>query len=273
MTVDRDVRDPEVGDRPHVHDLGISTVSDSRAHDPPAIVVENVVGQYLRDGVPVAVPRSAPEALGHSACRVFQPRCLRVQFIEAGERGVEVCLVEYFAAAEQVAVDHQNDDLARFDFDAFLRSRMRCVGDDRSEVGQSVHGRDIDSGFRRDVPKGTDVRGQRIWLDCAEVAMVDIRPVRRRRRELAAVQRGVGLRNNRPRVRVGGRFAGEVAGVEFLEGSVDVVEVEHDDAPRSGSSVSISTTHEHLGAERVRRLVASREAETSEGEAVRRGSR
>src|ERR1700722_12564952 len=75
---------------------------------------------------------------------------------------------------------------------------MRCVRDDRSEVGQSVHGRDVDSGFRRDVPKGTDIRGQRIWLDCAEVTMVDIRPVRRRRRERAAVQRGVGLRNNRP---------------------------------------------------------------------------
>ena len=35
-------------------------------------------------------------------------------------------------------------------------------------------------------------------------------------------------------LRVGGRFAGEVAGVEFLEGGVDVVEVEHDTSPRSG---------------------------------------
>ena len=34
----RHVRDPEVGDRPHVRDLGISTVSDSRAHHPTAIV-------------------------------------------------------------------------------------------------------------------------------------------------------------------------------------------------------------------------------------------
>ena len=36
-------------------------------------------------------------------------------------------------------------------------------------------------------------------------------------------------RDDRPRVRVRCRFAGEVAGVEFLEGGVDVVEVEHDD--------------------------------------------
>ena len=50
----RHVRGPEVGDRPHVCDLGISTVSDSGAHHPTAIVAGNVVGQYLRHGGPVA---------------------------------------------------------------------------------------------------------------------------------------------------------------------------------------------------------------------------
>ena len=65
-------------------------------------------------------------------------------------------------------------------------------------------------------------------------AVVDVHPVRRRRREFAPVERG-----DRPRAMTdhvcacGGRFAGEVPGVEFLEGGVDVVEVEHDDAPRS----------------------------------------
>ena len=63
--------------------------------------------------------------------------------------------------------------------------------------------------------------------------MVDVDPVRRRRGKFVPVERGVGLRDDRPRVRVGGRFAGEVAGVEFLEGGVDVVEVERDDVPRS----------------------------------------
>ena len=33
----------------------------------------------------------------HLACRVFQSRRPRLQFIKAGERGVEVCLVEDFA--------------------------------------------------------------------------------------------------------------------------------------------------------------------------------
>ena len=47
-------------------------------------------------------------------------------------------------------------------------------------------------------------------------------------RELVPVERGVGLGNDRPRVRVGGCLAGEVSGVEFLDGSVDVVGVEDD---------------------------------------------
>ena len=54
-------------------------------------------------------------------------------------------------------------------------------------------------------------------------------PVRRRRGEFVPVERGVGPRDDRPRVRVGGRFAGEVPGVELLEGGVDVVEVERDE--------------------------------------------
>ena len=38
---------------------------------------------------------------------------------------------------------------------------------------------------------------------------------------------------------MGGRFAGEVAGIEFLEGGVDIVGVEHDER-RDRSSASIS---------------------------------
>ena len=47
--------------------------------------------------------------------------------------------------------------------------------------------------------------------------------------EFVPVELGIGTRDDRPGVRVGGRFAGEVPGVEFGEGGVDVVEVEHDD--------------------------------------------
>ena len=43
------------------------------------------------------------------------------------------------------------------------------------------------------------------------------------------IERSVGPRDDRPRVRVGGRFAGEVPRVEFGDGGVEIVELEHDD--------------------------------------------
>ena len=78
MTVDVTFCDPDFGDGSHVRDVGISTVSDPGVHDPTAIVDGNVVGQYLRHGVPVAGREVRPEALVHLACRVFQPRRRRL---------------------------------------------------------------------------------------------------------------------------------------------------------------------------------------------------
>ena len=48
MTSDRDVR-PELGDHPHVLDLGIPTAADSGVGDPPPIVAVMIVGQNPRD--------------------------------------------------------------------------------------------------------------------------------------------------------------------------------------------------------------------------------
>ena len=52
--------------------------------------------------------------------------------------------------------------------------------------------------------------------------------------------------DDRPRVRVGGRFAGEVAGVELLEGGVDVVGVELDGRRDPVVGVDLDDV-EHLG--------------------------
>ena len=51
-------------------------------------------------------------------------------------------------------------------------------------------------------------------------------------------------------MRVGGRFAGEVAGVELREGGVDVVEVEHDERRDPLVGVDLDDA-EHLGVERL----------------------
>ena len=70
--------------------------------------------------VPVAGSEARLEALGHLACRVFQPRRRTAQFVEAGERSVEVCLVEDFAAAHQVTVDRQEVDHPPLGVEALL---------------------------------------------------------------------------------------------------------------------------------------------------------
>ena len=58
--------------------------------------------------------------------------------------------------------------------------------------------------------------------------VVDVHPVRRRRGDFVSVVRGLDLRNGRPRMRVGGCFAGEVAGVQFRESGLEVFWVERD---------------------------------------------
>ena len=65
------------------------------------------------------------------------------------------------------------------------------------------------------------------------------------------VERGVATGDDRPRVRVRGRFAGEVPGVELLEGGVDVVEVEHDVRRDPVVGVDLDEV-EHLVVERSR---------------------
>ena len=59
--------------------------------------------------------------------------------------------------------------------------------------------------------------------------MVNVHPIGRSREELAPVERGISGRDDRPRVRVGGRFAGEVSGIELGDGRVEVFEVERDE--------------------------------------------
>ena len=85
-----------------------------------------------------------------------------------------------------------------------------------------------------------------------------------------SVDPGVGLSDDRPRVRVWGRFAGEIPGIELREGGVEVVKVERDlrDVPLS---VSISTMLSSSARKCFGPLVAAREAGTHEDEALSAG--
>ena len=116
---------------------------------------------------------------------------------------------------------------------------------------------------------GTEVRGQVTGLDRYERVDGRCSPNPASSEQFVPVERGVGPRDDRPCVRVGGRFAGEVPGVELLEGGVDVVGVERD-VRHDPSSASISTM---LSTSVWNASAAGRgpRADTSEGEALAAG--
>ena len=184
---------PDLGDRSHVRDVDISTVSDPGVHDPTAIVDENVVGQYLRHARPSRGPRSTSRSARPLGLPRFPAAAPAAEFVEPRERGVEVCLVEDFAAVDQVAFDRHDVDrpatrrrspLARSHAAAWVttapRSLSRCTASMwklRSGVSPTRHGC-TRSDHRR---------------ECCRPPVVDVDPVRRRRGEFVPVERGVGL--------------------------------------------------------------------------------
>ena len=80
----------------------------SGVHDPAAIIEAVVLGEVLRQGVPVAGRDVRRNAL--SPQHVFQPQCRKAEFVEPRERGVKVCLVKDFAAVDHAAFERQKVD-------------------------------------------------------------------------------------------------------------------------------------------------------------------
>ena len=85
------------------------------------------------------------------------------------------------------------------------------------------------------------------------------------------VEPGVASRDDRPRVRVGGGFAGEVSSVELRDGGVEVVEVEHDVRRDPLVGVDLDDAEEFVVESPRDRWSAARVAGTDEGEALPAG--
>ena len=127
----RHPRDREGGESLHVRNLRVSTVSDSGAHHPPAIVTGKVMGQDFRHGVPITCRVVHQVALTHLARSVLEP-CRPAELFEPRDRAVRVCVVEHFTPVDEVTIDCQYRDPAPLGGEALVRRLMRRVSDDCS---------------------------------------------------------------------------------------------------------------------------------------------
>src|SRR5947209_680953 len=116
----------------------------------------------------------------------------------------------------------------------------------------------------REVPGGEQCR-KVTGRECWPTPVVDGDPIWRRRRNLASVEGGDGLRDRRPCMRVWCRFAGEIAGVEFGDGGIYIVRFEHDDRPDLVVEVGLDDA-EHFVDEI--RIAGMRTGDTRQGEAL-----
>ena len=208
--------------------MGVATMSDSRAHHSTAIVIGEDVAQYLRHGVPLAGRKARQEALSHLACRVFQPRRRSAQLFELRERGVEVSFIEYLHAGDHFAVDGHQGDAPPLGDKALVRGSMSGPSENRAEVVQPMRHLGVDVEVLAEVPSGTDVFETFTGRKRCPAAVVETHRIRCYRCDFPPIVRNENTRDYRPGARMSGRFAGEVSGVEFGEGCVEVVKVEHD---------------------------------------------
>src|ERR1700722_3557813 len=91
-----------------------------------------------------------------------------------------------------------------------------------------MHSRNVNAGLWCEIPCGAEEQGQVARLRRSKRTMIDDVPIRCRRGNLMPVDRGEGPDDNRPRARVRGGLSGHVPGVEFGEGTVEVVGFEGD---------------------------------------------
>ena len=149
-----------------------------------------------------------------------------MQLLKAGERGVEVCLVENFATGYPVAFDGQEVDRPPLGVEALLRGPMALMGYDRPETVEPMHRLDVDLQGWREVPNRAEGLGHGAGREWGSSPVVDGYPVRRGK--FVPVECGVATGDHRPCVSVGGCFAGEVSGIKLRESGFQVLGVEPD---------------------------------------------
>ena len=260
----REVGDPDVGGRPQVRDLGIPTVSDPCVYDPPAIVDRDVVGQYLRESVPVARCEVRQVALGHLACHVFEPPRLRAQLLEASEGGVDVILFVDFQP-RLFRTDGEEKHTRPLQFVPMDIGALDDEFGDQPVGVERVRRRRPIPGVRHECPQFLD-RATEVPRREPDVPMIGIRKSGDHPSRLVTVEFAERFHADLPDMRVGRGLAGQVPRFQLPISGVDVVEVERDMA-LSAVGVDLGEAKE-LGVERLGPLVPTRENGTSEDEAL-----
>ena len=88
------VPDTHVDDGPHVRDFGVPSVSYAGADDPPTVVVAHSSATSSAMAAQSRAAKQASESVVHLARCIFQRRPRPTEFVESGQRGIEVLVIE-----------------------------------------------------------------------------------------------------------------------------------------------------------------------------------
>ena len=262
--VRRPAFEPPSDHRDFSHD-GIAAPSESLSHQPSAIILRDVVGQRFSRGTPVTGHEVRLKALAYPACRVFQPR-RPTQLFELRDRGVQVRFVEDLSAVDQFAFDSHKYDDSPLSVEALSRGSLRHLDEDRSEAVQPMHCLDEGTWVFL-APYVTEVCGQIAGGKGDSAPVIQVDPVRCCRWQLVPDERLISADDDRPCVRVGRRFAGEVVGIELGDGGVEVVEVEYDSGHHHPVGVDL-IDFQRFYAERIWPRVLLLESHVAEAETI-----
>ena len=173
---------PRSADLPHVRNRDIATLPNPDVRHVTTVIAEILVGQDLGHIVPVARGEVREQSVVNSACGVLQLRRGLAQFVEPGDRGIEICLVEKFGAVDQIAFSRDDFQNSPLGVETLLRGPFSNLSENRSKIVEPVHSLDVGAELLLEIPTGTDVCGHVPGRESDSAPVVEVHPVRRRRR-------------------------------------------------------------------------------------------
>ena len=165
-------------------------------------------------------------ALDRLACRVFQPPRLRAQLLEAGKGGVDAVL---FVNLHPRSVGKEQKGATPLQFVPVCVGAFDDEGGDEAVGVERMYGLRPIAGVGHQCPQLLDRSPVVFRRPERDASMIGKRKPPKHRPRLVTIELPHRVHYGLQDVCVGGRFAGEVSGVELGDGGVEVVELEQDD--------------------------------------------